>query len=210
MTKKYNLGPDKPDCVFEGCERPQYAYELCASHNRQRRRGKELSPLRSNGRALKMCAVCDDGTPSALSSSGEPLCRKHHSRWVRYGNARALSRNEVRAKAVEVLTKMIRDRDRSSCWTDWADWPVWAEIQGGFGGAVTVGYPTVGSTRVMHIALELDGRPQPEAPANHGLHSCANKLCLNPDHLRWGTHQDNMMDLQAERGYCQHCSHCNP
>jgi hypothetical protein len=31
------------------------------------------------------------------------------------------------------------------------------------------------------------------------LHSCDNGLCLNPDHLRAGTHQENMREA-AERG----------
>lgn len=36
-------------------------------------------------------------------------------------------------------------------------------------------------------------------PGQHALHSCDNKGCVNPAHLRWGTHRDNMTDA-AERG----------
>ena len=30
------------------------------------------------------------------------------------------------------------------------------------------------------------------------LHSCDNKICINPDHLSVGTHQDNMTDMASK------------
>lgn len=46
------------------------------------------------------------------------------------------------------------------------------------------------------------------------LHSCDNPPCVNPDHLRWGTHQENMQEA-AERGllepawsYWRNKTHC--
>jgi hypothetical protein len=207
MPKHYNLGPVKPDCTVKGCTNPQYGNELCNGHNQQRRRGAELKPLRAKV-IMGACAVCSDGTRGALRSSGEPLCRRHHSIWQRHGDARYVTRNQIRQLATDALSYMIENRDRSECWTDWETWPCWEGLNG-YGGTVTVGYPTVGRDRFMHTALELDGRPKPPAPNNHGLHSCAQKLCLNPDHLRWGSHRENMLDLQAERGYCKHCAHCN-
>ena len=31
------------------------------------------------------------------------------------------------------------------------------------------------------------------------LHSCHNRLCINPEHLRWGTRSENTIDMYAAR-----------
>ena len=58
------------------------------------------------------------------------------------------------------------------------------------------GYPQMGwqgqNKRVSRLVCELIYGP---CPAGHETaHSCGNRSCINPKHLRWATHRDNCTD----------------
>lgn len=59
------------------------------------------------------------------------------------------------------------------------------------------GYPRVyycgQSTRATRVICERIHGPQP-TPAHEVAHSCGNRVCLNPRHLRWATRKENMAD----------------
>ena len=67
------------------------------------------------------------------------------------------------------------------------------------GGAVTQGYGSfsvAGATKAAHrVSYELHCGPVPEGAMV--LHSCDVRCCVNPAHLRVGTHGENMRDRNA-------------
>ena len=58
-------------------------------------------------------------------------------------------------------------------------------------------FHAAGTTRLAsHVALELAGRPRPTGMI--AIHSCDNPPCVNPAHLKWASHLENMRDREAK------------
>jgi len=60
--------------------------------------------------------------------------------------------------------------------------------------------------RVMYMGVQMGAHRLFAADAKgeipkgmHVLHSCDVKHCVNPDHLRYGTHKDNMRDMAVRK-----------
>ena len=73
------------------------------------------------------------------------------------------------------------------------EWP-YCKNERGYGLAVIGGVQRSASRWMCIVA---HGEPTP--PKDHAAHSCANPGCVNPMHLRWATHQENMAD-RTEHG----------
>lgn len=74
-------------------------------------------------------------------------------------------------------------------------------------GATQKGYGAVRwegkNVRVHRLVCEMANGPAPEGKPN-ALHSCHNKRCINPVHLRWGDQRDNYRDSNPHvlDGHC--------
>lgn len=142
------------------------------------------------------CSVTDC-TKASVVNEPEPMCGAHYNRWSRHGDVTVAPKLAIVPEGKRRIQADVTGRDRSVCWP----WD---------GKFSFKGYATLGNFKVMYLALEADGRPRPPAPGNLALHSCDQKWCWNPAHLRWGTQADNSRDYAERWGFCPHCEHCRP
>ena len=67
--------------------------------------------------------------------------------------------------------------------------------------ATASGYATMyleGRKVGVHRLVTAAWQGQPKL-GEEALHSCDNRACVNPLHLRWGTRQDNVDDMMARK-----------
>ncbi|HWI05050.1 MAG TPA: HNH endonuclease [Acidimicrobiales bacterium] len=135
------------------------------------------------------CNVVENGQRCTKPHYGRGMCNTHWARWRHHGDPLIVLPHRT-SRLLPYLMECVRSRDRSTgCWR-------WENSCSPAGyGQIRVGYDL---RLVSHIALEADGKPRP-SPEQSALHSCDNPPCFNPDHLRWGTQQENSDD-KLERG----------
>lgn len=96
--------------------------------------------------------------------------------------------NELK-RAAQFWTKVNITANPDECW-EWQSYilPDKGYGQMPWGGGRSNKYQTHRIAYFLHTGI---------FPSDSVLHSCDNRACCNPNHLREGTHQDNMDDMIA-------------
>lgn len=171
-------------CRFVGCERSNHAYGLCSAHARKFvAAGKPsdisgLGPIRDRAKPGHKANCKIDGCGRPSDSLG--LCAGHRMR-LRSG---VPLHTPLKPRPEERLAFLggLKGHDGDEC----IMWP----YAKGRGSIRYGGRQRTASNAMCEIAY---GPPQ---PGHEVAHSCnrGDEGCVNPRHLRWATHTENMGD----------------
>ncbi|MFN3582917.1 hypothetical protein [Phenylobacterium sp.] len=88
------------------------------------------------------------------------------------------------------FSSKIEADPNSGCW-------LWIGSLSTAGGYARMLGPNRKVVPASHVALILDGRPRP-SPQHEAIHRCDTPACVNPAHLRWALHAENVADMIAK------------
>lgn len=137
---------------------------------------------------MRICSVENCKRP--VFAAG--LCSTHYSRKRKTGTTDAGPK--ARLSLGERFWSKVDKRGPDECW----EWQ--ASGVSGYG-TIGVGGRAGGKVLAHRLSWELHSGPIPDSEEHHGtvvLHTCDNRKCVNPAHLRLGTQSDNVRDMDAK------------
>lgn len=112
-------------------------------------------------------------------------CQRHYHRWHRFGDVLALEEKDT-LSLIDRLFIRAMPEPNSGCW-------LWMEYTDRHGYGIT---HLTGQRQLAHRA-SWSAANGPIPDGLDVLHSCDQRCCINPDHLRVGTDLDNSRDMIA-------------
>lgn len=138
-------------------------------------------------RVARTCEVIEGGDVCGQPHEARGMCRMHYLRWRRTNGVPVLPR-PVFASPEEVFWSYAQPgMSPEDCW-GWTGW-----VNGGYSE-----FKYMHRKYAAHVfACELLNGPRPDGKG--ALHKCGpNPWCVNPNHLAWGLHSENMSDRDAD------------
>ena len=169
-------------CSFEGCSNKCKVYNLCGAHYVQHLKGQNLKPLLVHKKEPMICAACGISFMPARKSS--LYCSVPCSSSGKTHPIVSSYKNKDYSKVLRLVEENVAKED--GCW-NWR------------GKLSPKGYSAIGSRGLHRVVLEAKlGQPLGTEQAHH---ICANRQCVNPDHLQPVSARENIAEMNQRNFY---------
>ena len=160
-------------CSIDGCGKPAFCKGFCPLHYR-----RQAPPRR---RSIALCSI--DGCEKRIENS-RGWCKAHYVRFLRHGDPLG---GQHRLESLEWLKSHV-GHTGNAC----IEWPFGTDNRG-------YGKVTHPFSRRAHRVMCYLTHGDPPADKPDAAHRCGNSICVNPNHLRWASISENMLD-RVEHG----------